>query len=121
MARVALYARAWVEIPKWCPLKNFKVGRPLREGVGRNLTRAVEKTTALVALYARAWVEIKLIRIWNEHNQGRPLREGVGRNNRDLPRPRDFGVALYARAWVEISSLLSLSILLLSPSTRGRG
>ena len=78
--RVALYARAWVEIPS------------LRKRWGLQS----------VALYARAWVEIKYFANLSPHLYRRPLREGVGRNMADMgPMPGD-NVALYARAWVEI-------------------
>ena len=142
---VALYARAWVEIPT---------------GGGATPTYGV-------ALYARAWVEIALImHKWSE-KASRPLREGVGRNQKRMTltcahgrRPLREGVgrnwlwrqswrlwqpvALYARAWVEITVLTtqfaSLAVALYarawvemsscvwckkytrqSPSTRGRG
>ena len=55
---VALYARAWVEILKDGVVLDKLYRRPLREGVGRNSTRAARKTLPFVALYARAWVEI---------------------------------------------------------------
>ena len=78
------------------------MGRPLREGVGRNIGRPQGSGAARVALYARAWVEITLqsaiilalivalyARAWVEIRLWR--------------QDADVGfVALYARAWVEI-------------------
>ena len=80
------------------------IGRPLREGVGRNGARAIWYLTGLpVALYARAWVEIDLMIEKMNDLESRPLREGVGRNY-VFSRKKYGGnpVALYARAWVEI-------------------
>ena len=120
------------------------MGRPLREGVGRNvLLRVVQKVHKAVALYARAWVEItrspNLTVAW----LCRPLREGVGRNPVLGAKNGvvcvalyarawvemlvcDFcedarWVALYARAWVEITFSYVSNIADPSPSTRGRG
>ena len=58
--KVALYARAWVEMtfvtPAFCSRYSC---RPLREGVGRNERARQEENDRLnVALYARAWVEM---------------------------------------------------------------
>ena len=56
--RVALYARAWVEIVKDKLRGKCGGSRPLREGVGRNQRLPVIIHKSVVALYARAWVEI---------------------------------------------------------------
>ena len=77
---VALYARAWVEIFYVCFFCLLSLCRPLREGVGRNITPKVDQVLVFVALYARAWVEI------------------MYQNNNIIL----IAVALYARAWVEI-------------------
>ena len=59
-------------------------GRPLREGVGRNTMIDGFHWLCIVALYARAWVEMLLCRRFFQPQTGRPLREGVGRNP-DIP------------------------------------
>ena len=56
--RVALYARAWIEI----------------------ISHAGPCTIHLVALYARAWIEIKAIADYQKAVAGRSLRESVDRN-----------------------------------------
>ena len=55
---VALYARAWVEMPTAYFMARQNYSRPLREGVGRNLREHTLFSVNKVALYARAWVEI---------------------------------------------------------------
>ena len=143
--RVALYARAWVEICNLCigagrqkcrplregvgrnilgrasPIKYIR--RPLREGVGRNGARAIWYLTGLpVALYARAWVEIDLMIEKMNDLESRPLREGVGRNHQNYPnytnltcRPLREGVGRNCVAKVNFDGQPP------SPSTRGRG
>ena len=100
------------------------IGRPLREGVGRNyIVDLVRDVGRGVALYARAWVEITAIckkRAVTE--PGRPLREGVGRNldvvkvvGKSRGRPLREGVGRNCRLLIpDIGQKLS-------PSTRGRG
>ena len=80
MFAVALYARAWIEMPCFCPISTAISCRPLREGVDRNLIINVHPQLNPVALYARAWIEI-------------PGTINPSSSN---------AVALYARAWIEI-------------------
>ena len=78
--KVALYARAWVEIRLTRQKQVDKICRPLREGVGRNPLR-VARGCLSYSRPLREGVGRNLYPlVLEEHAVGRPLREGVGRN-----------------------------------------
>ena len=81
------------------------MGRPLREGVGRNpASSSWDIPLALVALYARAWVEIpKLLFQMSSLDVALYARAWVEMFFPSTKRVSK-AVALYARAWVEILS-----------------
>ena len=80
---VALYARAWVEIVKFCCPIDFALCHPPCEGVGRNIF-------AIMSTMGR---------------RRHPPCEGVGRNAPNCPYLAQRWVALHVRAWVEMMNL----------------
>ena len=77
---VALFTRAWIEIPLVVVFLSWFVSRPLHEGVDWNETSKCKCFPKLVALFTRAWIEIFA---------------------KDPYYPLCL-VALFTRAWIEI-------------------
>ena len=97
---VALFTRAWIEIPVLSSTVRSIASSPFSRGRGLKLN-LVDFCNArrLVALFTRAWIEIT---------------------------PLEFVyttvyVALFTRAWIEIAEINRSARCLLSPFSRGRG
>ena len=96
---VALFTRAWIEIPK-SRAKKFVPASPSSRGRGLKYTNNFDGLPiCVVALFTRAWIEII--------------------TNKKLVYKRY--VALFTRAWIEIASKALVSRGSSSPSSRGRG
>ena len=102
--KVALFTRAWIEIPSWLMVWFRSPRRPLYEGVDWNKNNFA---TCLLAPCRPLYEGVD----WNTMSvdvffwvPGRPLYEGVDWNNLLFAQNFFIGVALFTRAWIEMGT-----------------